>query len=189
LLLCAQSCSPRRDRWRGGRSVTFFGTFVHPQDPLALEIQVAQLKGLVETYPQAEGIFFNFAELYPELANEKHRTFFEHERPRFHDLRQLSIPWGAALANIYDVKVDQLVDSNIGYFDLFSRLLQQASPGTRLGLMTIGRGYALPLFHKLLPETVSVRLSGVERVWTMLGMPMSLLGRHGTTGADHSAAG
>src|SRR5262249_8726646 len=54
-----------------------FGTYLHPQDPVNREIQVARLKALAQTYPQAEGIFLNFCELYPELDNPKHREFFE----------------------------------------------------------------------------------------------------------------
>jgi len=153
-----------------------FGTFLHPLDPVNREIQVNRLKALGETYPQAEGFFLNFAELYPELTNEKHLNFFEQERPRFQELRALSTPWSAALASIYDVRVEQLVDSNIGYFDLFSYLLKkrdEVAPGMRLGLMTVGRAYALPLFNTMLPEQVPFASLESSGVWTMLGVPMS----------------
>jgi len=152
------------------------GTFLHPLDPVNREIQVSRLKALAQTYPQAEGIFLNFAELYPELANEKHRDFFERERPRFHELRDLSIPWSGALANFYDVKVDRLVDSTIGYFDLFKYLLKErdeVAPGTKIGLMTVGRAYALPLFNKLLPPDIPFTSLESSGVWTRMGMPMS----------------
>ena len=151
-----------------------FGTFLHPLDPVNREIQMNRLKALAETYPKAEGFFLNFAELYPELVTEKHRNFFEKERPRFQELRGLSMPWSAALSSIYDVGVEQLVDSNIGYFDLFNYLLQrkeQVAPGIRLGLMTVGRGYALPLFNKLLPPEVPFASLESSGVWTMLGLP------------------
>ncbi len=159
-----------------------FGTFLHPLDPVNREIQVNRLKALAETYPQAEGFFLNFAELYPELATDKHRDFFEAERPRFQDLRALSAPWSAALASIYDVGVEKLVDSNIGYFDLFQYLLKQrdaVAPGMRLGLMTVGRGYALPQFNKLLPPDVPFASLESSGVWTMLGVPMECFGGMG----------
>ena len=152
-----------------------FGTFLHPLDPVNREIQVNRLKALAETYPQAEGFFLNFAELYPELINDKHRDFFERQRPLFQSLRAASAPWSAALASIYDVHVEEVVDSNIGYFDLFSYLLTQRDevlPGMRLGLMTVGRAYALPLFHKMLPLDVPFASLESSGVWTMLGVPM-----------------
>jgi hypothetical protein len=160
-----------------------FGTFLHPLDPVNREIQVNRLKALAETYPGAEGFFLNFAELYPDLANKKHYEFFERERPRFQELRALSMPWSAALSSIYDVGVEQVVDSNIGYFDLFSYLLKardQAVPGMRLGLMTVGRAYALPLYHKMLPGDVPFASLESGGVWTMLGVPMSCFGGMGS---------
>lgn len=159
-----------------------FGTFLHPLDPVNREIQVNRLKALAATYPEAEGIYLNFAELYPKLVNEKHRDFFERERPRFQPLRSLSAPWIAALASIYDVNVDEVVDSNIGYFDLFSYLLKArdtVAPGTRLGLMTTGRGYALPFFHQLVPTNVPFASLESSGVWTMTGVPMDYFGGMG----------
>jgi hypothetical protein len=159
-----------------------FGTFLHPLDPVNRELQVIRLRALAETYPGAEGFFMNFAELYPELANKKHFDFFERERPRFQELRALSMPWSAALSSIYDVDVERVVDSNIGYFDLFSYLLKardEAAPGMRLGLMTVGRAYALPFFHKMLPADIPFASLESGGVWTMLGVPMSSFGGMG----------
>jgi hypothetical protein len=57
-----------------------FGTFVHPLDPINREIQAIRLKALVDTYPEAEGYFLVFPELYPKLDLPKHRAFFEEKR-------------------------------------------------------------------------------------------------------------
>ncbi|HTL55287.1 MAG TPA: alpha-glucuronidase family glycosyl hydrolase [Candidatus Limnocylindrales bacterium] len=160
-----------------------FGTFLHPLDPVNREIQINRLKALQETYPGAEGFFLNFAELYPDLATRKHIDFFERERPRFQELRAASMPWAAALASIYDVGIERVVDSNIGYFDLFSYLMKardQVAPGMRLGLMTVGRAYALPLFHKMLPIDIPFASLESGGVWTMLGVPMTCFGGMGS---------
>jgi hypothetical protein len=159
-----------------------FGTFLHPQDPVNREIQVNRLKAIADTYPQAEGIFLNFAELYPDLANEKHRAFFESERPKFRELQSLSPPWSAALANLYDVRIDQIVDSNVGYFDLFTYLLKkrdEVAPGRKIGLMTVGRAYALPLFNQMLPPEIPFASLESGGVWTMQGLPMKYFGGMG----------
>jgi hypothetical protein len=120
---------------------SLFGTFLHPLDPVNREIQVNRLKALAEAYPEAEGVFLNFAELYPDLRSEKYRAFFDKKRPEFYEMRKLSIPWLTALASIYGVRVERAVDSNIGDFDLFEYLLKKRDellPDLKLGLMTVG---------------------------------------------------
>ncbi len=159
-----------------------FGSFVNPLDPANREIQVSRLKALAETYPQAEGFFLNFAELYPDLAKPKYAGFFREQRPRFEELRTLAVPWSSALANFYSVEIDRVIDSNIGYFDLFTYLLKQrdqALPGMRLGLMTTGRGYTLPFFHKWLSSDVPFASLESSGVWTRQGVPMEYFGNMG----------
>ena len=97
------------------------GAFVHPLDEVNREIQVNRLKALFDTYPEAEGYFLNVGEMYPDLNNEKHRAFFNQKRPEFFSLRQARFPW------VLDIPSDSnlVVDSNIGYFDLFQYLLKQ----------------------------------------------------------------
>src|SRR5436190_18955314 len=101
------------------------GSFMHPLDPVNRELQVVRLKALAETYPEAEGVYLNFAELYADIANEKHHDFFQQHRAEFQDLRTLYLPWSGALANFYEINADKMIDSNVGYFDLFTWLLKK----------------------------------------------------------------
>jgi hypothetical protein len=159
-----------------------FGTFLHPLDPVNREIQISRLKALAEAYPEAEGFFINFPELYPELVKPKYAEFFRQQRPQFEELRPLALPWSSALANFYSVSIERVVDSTIGYFDLFEYLLKQrdqAMPGKPLGLMTVGRGYALPLFHKKLPLDIPFASLESSGVWTRDGLPMRYFGNMG----------
>lgn len=159
-----------------------FGSFLHPLDPVNREIQVARLKALAATYPEAEGFFLNFPELYLDLVKPKYVDFFRQQQPRFFELRGLALPWSSALANFYSVDIDQVVDSNIAYLDLFNYLLgqrDQVLPGMRLGLMTTGRGYALPLFNKRLPVAVPFASLESSGVWTREGVPMRYFGGMG----------
>lgn len=160
-----------------------FGTFLHPLDPVNREIQMERIRALARTYPEAEGIFLNFAELYPELRNQEHRRFFEERRPDYYELRNLSQPWLTALASMYGVGISLVIDSNIGYFDLFEHLFRKTReelPGLQLGLMTVGRGYALPFFHRRLPETIPFASLESQGVWTMTGTPMRYFGEMGS---------
>lgn len=155
-----------------------FGTFVHPLDPVNREIQVNRFKALVETYPEAEGYFFVFGEVYPELNNEKHHAFFVQQRPTFHDLRQLRGPW------IIDIpqSSDRVVDSNIAFTDLFKFLMterDETAPKVKIGVMGIGRGYALPLLDKMLPKDIPFTDMESSGVWTPGGVPMEDFGGMG----------
>jgi hypothetical protein len=162
-------------------SLPFFvlsGTFVHPLDEVNREIQTNRLKALFDTYPEAEGYFLNVGEMYPELNNEKYRAFFEQKRPEFFDLRQARFPW------VIDIPQDSnlVVDSNAGYFDLFQYLLKQRdhiAPKAKIGLMGVGRGYALPLFNRLLPKDVVFTDMESSGVWTPAGLPMQIFGGMG----------
>jgi len=154
------------------------GAFVHPLDVVNREIQVNRLRALLETYPEAEGYFLNVGEMYPELNSEKHREFFKQMRPEFFELRKARFPW------VIDIPQDSdlVVDSNIGYFDLFKFLLNQRdviAPKAKIGLMGIGRGYALPLFDKLLPKDVAFTDMESSGVWTPAGLPMQIFANMG----------
>jgi len=156
-----------------------FGTFVHPLDPVNQEIQAERLKALIQTYPEAEGYFLVFPEMYPELATDKYRDAMEKLRPQFFQLRELRWPWiNWGNAN----NSDRLVDSNAGYYELFKFLLKkrdEISPHARIGAMGIGRGYALPLFDKLLSKDIPFTDMESSGVWTPAGVPMDYFGGMG----------
>jgi hypothetical protein len=155
-----------------------FGTFVHPLDPVNREIQTNRLKALVYTYPEAEGYFLVFAELYPKLDFPKYRSFFEEKRPEFFEIRNLKWPWVVDIAP----STDQVVDSNIGYFDLFQYMLKkrdEVAPKAKIGMMGAGRGYALPVFDKMLPKDVPFTDLESAGVWTPAGVPMKVFGGMG----------
>ena len=153
-------------------------TFVHPLDPVNREIQVNRFQALVETYPEAEGYFLVYAEDYPELDNAKYHDFFVQQRPAFHDLRALRWPW------IIDIpqSSDRVVDSNIGFTDLFKFLMtkrDEIAPKVKVGMMGVGRGYALPVLDKMLPKDVPFTDMDSSGVWTPRGVPMEDFGGMG----------
>src|SRR5438046_6532025 len=112
------------------------GAFVHPLDEVNREIQVNRLRALFDTYPEAEGYFLNVGEMYPDLNNEKHRAFYLEKSPEFFEISKARIAW---VISIHQVSY-LVVDSNIGYFDLFQYLLKQRDavrPQAKIGLMGV----------------------------------------------------
>ena len=157
------------------------GTWVQPLDPANREIQVNRMKALIDTYPEAEGYFYVFSEGYPEPNTTEYRDFFNSERPKFHELRRSFFPWRAGWA----LDADRVVDNTIGNFDLFQYLLKkrdEIAPQIKIGLMGVGRGYALPLLDKMLPKDVPFSDMESSGVWTPLpvGLPMEDFGGMGT---------
>ncbi len=66
--------------------------------------------------------------------------------------------------------------------DLFEYLLKQRdeiAPKAKIGLMGIGRGYALPLYNRLLPKDVPFTDMESTGVWTPAGLPMEIFGGEG----------
>ena len=156
-----------------------FGTFEQPLDPVNRQIQTNRLRALFTSYPHANGYFLGFPEMYPEINTPKYRTYYERMRPKFLQLRSLHWPW------IFDTprSSDLVVDSNIGYMNLFKYLLKQRDeidPKAKIGLMGIGRGYALPVFDKMLPKDIPFTDMESSGVWTPTGVPMRDFGNMGT---------
>jgi hypothetical protein len=157
-----------------------FGTFADPLDAVNREIQVNRLKALRDTYPEAEGYFLNIPEVYYSLNSAKDLDFFAQPKQQatFQELRALMMPWDTRWVGTRD----EMVNSTLGYFDLFKYLLakrDEAAPQAKLGLMTVGRGYVLPQFDKMLPKDIlfaTFDTGGPCGYGTGAGMPMSYFG-------------
>jgi Glycosyl hydrolase family 67 N-terminus len=158
-----------------------FGTFMHPLDPVNREIQANNLKALIETYPEAAGYFLNFPEVYAPQNNASHHEFYAQEEPAFNELLEVMTPWQDRL----HVGRQEMMDSDIGYFDLFKYLMgkrNEFAPQAKLGLMTLGRGYVMPVFDKMLPKDIpfgTADTGGRCGYGTPQGMPMSYFGGMG----------
>jgi hypothetical protein len=153
-----------------------YGTFVDPLDPVGREIQVSRLKALLDTYPEAEGYLLNLPEVYFPLNSRRDLDFFAQPQQLtlFQQLRSWMLPWDTRWVR----SRDEMVNSSLAYFDLVKYLLakrDEIAPKAKLGLMTVGRGYVMPLFDKLLPKDVpfsTFDTGGPCGYGTGAGMPM-----------------
>jgi hypothetical protein len=158
-----------------------FGTFVDPLDPVNREIQANRLKALKDTYP--EGYLLNIPENNHALTRARDLEFFAQpeQQALFRDLLGLMLPWDTRGVD----NRDEMVNSTLGYFDLFKYLLgkrDEIAPSAKLGLMTVGRGYVMPRFDKLLPKEIpfaTFDTGGPCGYGTGAGMPMNYFGGMG----------
>ena len=160
---------------------TVYGTYMQPTDPVNREIQTNSLKAMIDTFPEAAGYFLNFPEIYEAQHYAQHREFYEQQQAAFKELETLIQPW----TDRFNIGRKAMIDSNIGYFDLFKYLMSkrdEMAPKARLGLMTVGRGYVMPLFDKMLPKDIpfmTFDTGGRCGYGTPQGMPMTYFGGMG----------
>jgi hypothetical protein len=158
-----------------------YGTYMQPTDPVNREIQTNALKAMIETYPEAAGYFLNLPEIYEPQHYAKHREFYERQRATYRELETLIEPW----SDRFHIGRQAMIDSDIGYFDLFKYLLakrNEMAPKAKLGLMTVGRGYVMPLLDKMLPKDIpfmTFDTGGRCGYGTPQGMPMNYFGGMG----------
>ncbi|MGO8735657.1 MAG: alpha-glucuronidase family glycosyl hydrolase [Terriglobia bacterium] len=155
------------------------GAYMCPADPVAHEINEGRLKSLFETYPEAEGYFLWFPELYPTCDDEKSRAYTLQERPKF--FAEETLHW-QAYANGYERNADRVVDSDVGTVELMRSALEardRINPKAKLGIGAFGRGFVYPLIDKLFAKDVPFTDMISRAIWTPMGVPMGDYGGMG----------
>jgi hypothetical protein len=154
------------------------GVYMCPGDPVAQEINANRMKSLLSTYPQAEGYFLWFPEMYPVCEDGKSQAFYWQERPKYltDELRR----WAAY--GSYERNGDRVVDSNTGAVELIRGALEvrdRANPQAKVGIGAFGRGFFYPSLDKIFPSTVPFTDMISRAIWTPLGVPMQDYGGMG----------
>jgi hypothetical protein len=155
------------------------GAYLCPADPVAHEINESRLKSLFATYPEAEGYFLWFPELYPVCDDDKSRAYTLPERPKFFDEETLH---RKAYANGYERDADRAVDSDVGTVELMRSALQardRINPKAKVGFGAFGRGFVYPLIDKMFPKDVPFTDMISRAIWTPMGVPMGDYGGMG----------
>jgi hypothetical protein len=159
-----------------------WGPFVDPLDPINREIQASRLKAMIDTYPEAAGYLLNFPEYYVGLKSAKDLEFFAQPQQQvmFHELRNLMVPWETRWQGDRDV----MVNSDLGFYDQFKYLLakkNEFAPNAKVGLSTLGRGYILPMYDKMLPKGIPFATADTGEAcgYGTANMPMHYFGGMG----------
>ncbi len=155
------------------------GAYMCPADPVAHEINESRLKSLFATYPEAEGYFLWFPELYPNCDDEKSRAYTLQERPKF--FPDESLHW-TAYANGYERNADRVVDSDVGTVELMRSALEardRINPQAKVGIGAFGRGFVYPLLDKMFAKDVPFTDMISRAIWTPMGVPMGDYGNMG----------
>jgi len=154
------------------------GVYMCPGDLVAQEINESRMKSLLATYPEAEGYFLWFPEMYPVCDDDKSRAFYLQERPKYYNDE---VRHWAAYAN-YERDPDRVVDSNNGALELMREALavrDRVNPKAKIGIGAFGRGFVYPLLDKMFPKEVPFTDMISRAIWTPLGVPMGDYGGMG----------
>ena len=154
------------------------GAYLCPDDPVVHEINESRLKSLFATYPEAEGYFLWFPELFPVCDDEKSRAYTLPERPKF--FVEETRRWEAYTR--YERNPNRVVDSDIGTVELMRSALEardRINPKAKVGIGAFGRGFVYPLLDKMFPKDVPFTDMVSRGIWTPMGVPMGDYGGMG----------
>lgn len=154
------------------------GAYMCPDDPVVHEINESRLKSLFATYPEAEGYFLWFPELFPVCDDDKSRAYTLQERPKF--LTEETLHWKAYAG--YERNADRVVDSDVGTVELMRSALEardRINPKAKVGFGAFGRGFVYPLLDKMFPKDVPFTDMVSRGIWTPMGVPMGDYGGMG----------
>ena len=155
------------------------GAYMCPDDPVAHEINESRLRSLFATYPDAQGYFLWFPELFPVCDDAQSRAYTLQERSKLYT--EETAHW-KAYANGYEHNPYRVVDSDAGSLELMRSALEardRINPKAQVGIGAFGRGFVYPLIDKMFPKNVPLTDMISRGIWTPMGVPMGDYGAMG----------
>ncbi len=154
------------------------GVYVCPVDPVVDEINENRLKSLVSTYPEAEGYFLWFPELYPVCEDEKSKEYLLEQRPK--DYAEQLRHWKHYTG--YARVADRVVDSNNAAIYLMKKVIEardRMNPKPNVGVGAFGRSFVYPIIDRIFPKDVPFTDMVSRGIWTPMGVPLYQFGGMG----------
>jgi hypothetical protein len=171
----------RHARSRAGRlpfDPIMGGVYTCPADPVVDSINEARLASLVKTYPEAEGYYLWFPELYPVCDDAASREFYLAERPKYY--AEEATHW--KLYSGYERNADKVVDTNSAAVYMMKKVLEardRMSPRPNIGIGAFGRSYVYPIIDRMFPKDVPFTDMVSRGIWTPAGVPLYQFGGMG----------
>jgi hypothetical protein len=132
----------------------YCGVALPPGDPATLDIWEAAMRTMIETYPEADAYGFWTTEHSPDMRDARIQDILRQNA----DLRgkMLSVEEIRKRGNVI-VSTPAQLDSDFLQMYLAQRLIQRVKkvyPTRQLAVMTLFRGYKLPVLDDMLPKDV-----------------------------------
>jgi Glycosyl hydrolase family 67 N-terminus len=156
------------------------GTMISAGDPVGVEIWVAAIKSMIETYPSAAGYWVWLAENYYRQDDSESKKVIAQYDP----YRKL-IP---SLEQIREMGYDrpttnEEMESDIGlihYGKTITETVSKEYPSAKLGIAVLGRSYLFRALDALVPKQIAFSSMESSGVWNRhSSVPMELFGGFG----------
>jgi hypothetical protein len=137
----------------------FCGVALSPSDPVTLDIWETAMGTLIETYPEADSYGFWTAEHSPDMRDPRTQEILHRyaavraKLPSIEEIRRR----GNVQETNEAVSEESLLDSDFLQMYLCEQLIQRVKkhyPSKQLVVMTLFRGYMLPVLDTMLPKDV-----------------------------------
>lgn len=148
-------------------------------DPAAGPLNRARLEGIMEAYPDIEGVFLSIPEgfakdPYPETEQLIEREW-DHYTEALDLMRQY---WGKFWPDPEQQKVN--IKADIAFTEITKKTIAEAkdlNPDLKLGIMTVCKAYLLTHLDEILPADMPFIDIESRALWTMDGAPLHLFRR------------
>lgn len=154
------------------------GVYMCPVDPVVDEINENRLKSLVKTYPEAEGYFLWFPELFPVCEDDKSKEYLLQARPQ--DYAEQLRHWKHYTG--YARVADRVVDSNNAAIYMMKKVMEardRMDPKPKVGIGAFGRSFVYPIIDRVFPKDVPFTDMVSSAIWTPMGVPLYQFGNMG----------
>jgi hypothetical protein len=148
-------------------------------DPVVGPLNRARIEGIVEAYPDLEGILLGipegfFEDPYPETA-----ALIEREWDRYAEALALQGEyWGTFWPG--EERQKEHIRADIAFTEIVKTTIREAKdvkPDLRLGIFTVCKAYLLTRLHQILPLDMPFVDIESRALWTLEGAPLHLFRR------------
>jgi hypothetical protein len=145
-------------------------------DPVVDEINRNRLKSIMESYPDAEGIFLGIPEGFYEDPYQDSQEFIKREWSKYREALELHKKYWGKFWPPRSLQ-ESHIRADIGFVEIIKRTIKMAkeiSPSVKLGVVCVCKAYLLSHLHEVLPKDVVFADIESRSLWTLDGAPLHL---------------
>lgn len=138
----------------------FSGVALSPADPATLDIWEAAMEAMIKTYPDADAYGFWTTEHSPEMKDPRIQAILHENaalRAKLPSVAEIRKRGNVIVGGAMNAAESQQLDADFLQVYLAAKLVDRVKrhhPQTQLMVMTLFRGYKLPILDEMLPKDV-----------------------------------
>jgi len=145
-------------------------------DPNVDEINRNRLQNIMDSYPNAEGIFLGIPEGFYEDPYPDSQKFIKKEWSKYQEALELQKKyWGKFWPT--QALQEAHIRADIGFVEIIKhtiKIAKEINPDIKLGIVCVCKAYLLTHLHKILPKEIVFIDIESRSLWTLDGAPLHL---------------